>query len=130
MIFNLLGCTNLCTLGSNKRDNVVAIFLSDNPYQFKDSKKNYGEDNIAKLLTKCIYFADYPRPRILYEILRCEDQPNHQQLERQGAVYQEKPKTPGRDDTQRLLGGYGKVPQLEETIISVFALCKIGLIIS
>lgn len=33
-------------------DRVVAIFLTDNPYQFRSSEKNFKERNIAKLLTK------------------------------------------------------------------------------
>lgn len=36
-----------------RRDRVVAIFLTDNPYQFKNSKQQFQEENIAKLLTKC-----------------------------------------------------------------------------
>lgn len=38
------------------RDRVVAIFLTDNPYQFKNSKQQFQEENIAKLLTKCTFF--------------------------------------------------------------------------
>jgi hypothetical protein len=38
--------------GVDFRDRVVAIFLNDNPYQFKTAEKLYGESNIAKLMTK------------------------------------------------------------------------------
>lgn len=31
----------------------MAIFLTSNPYQFKNSEKEFSERNIAKLLTKC-----------------------------------------------------------------------------
>lgn len=41
---------------SKKLDRVVAIFLNDNRYQFKDSQKIWGEANIAKLLTKGIFY--------------------------------------------------------------------------
>jgi len=37
---------------SKKIDRVVAIFLTDQKWQFKDSGKIFGEENIAKLLTK------------------------------------------------------------------------------
>lgn len=37
---------------SKKIDRVVAIFLTDHKWQFKDSGKTFGEENIAKLLTK------------------------------------------------------------------------------